>query len=106
MVMFSITRTITDLTTLPDSCKKIIRQLCKFSLDALNNNKLVFSFGEFKLDIIDVPGAISGFGLLQTVQHFGITENTITFNFLHFSIQEFLAAYHITCLLPNEELKI
>ena len=104
-----LNNTITDFTTLPDSCKKIIRQLSKFSLDALNNNKFVFTFEEIKLacpDIIDVPGAINGFGLLQAVQHHGITGNTMTFNFLHFTVQEFLAAYHITCLLPNEELKI
>ena len=76
--------TITDLTTLPETCKKIIQQLSKFSLDALNNNKLIFTFEKIKLacpNIIDVPGAINGFGLLQAVQHFGITGNTMTFTF-------------------------
>ena len=101
--------TITNLRNLPNPCSKIIQQLSKFSLEALNNEKLEFTFDEIKMacpDIVNVPGAINGFGLLQAVQHFGITGNTITFNFLHFTIQEFLAAFHITCLLPNDELKI
>ena len=97
------------MTNLPDPCNTIIQQLSKFSLDALNNNKLVFTFDEIKEscpDIIVIPGAINGFGLLQAVQHFGLTGKTITINFLHFSIQEFLAAYHITSLSPGDEFKL
>ena len=101
--------TIIDLTNLPDPCNKIIQQLSKFSLEALNNNKLVFTFDEIKAacpDIAaDIPGAINGFGLLQVVQHFGLTGKTMTFNFLHFSIQEFLAAYRVANLSPSDELK-
>ena len=101
--------TITDLTNLPDPCSKIIQQLSKFSLEALNNNKLVFTFDEIKAacpDIAAIPGAINGFGLLQAVQHFGLTGKTMTFNFLHFTIQEFLAAHHVASLSPSKELKI
>ena len=101
--------TITDLTNLPDPCNKIIQQLSKFSLEALNNNKLVYTFDEIKIicpDIAAIPGAINGFGLLQAVQHFGLTGKTMTFNFLHFSIQEFLAAHHVANLSPSDELKI
>ena len=101
--------TITDLTNLPDPCSKIIQQLSKYSLKALNNNKLVFTFDEIKAacpDIAAIPGAINGFGLLQAVQHFGLTGKTMTFNFLHFTIQEFLAAHHVASLSPSKELKI
>ena len=105
----SLDNTITDLTNLPDPCSKIIQQLSKFSLEALNNNKLVFTFDEIKVacpDIAAIPGAINGFGLLQAVQHFGLTGKTMTFNFLHFTIQEFLAAHHVASLLPSKERKI
>ena len=67
--------TITDLTNLPEPCNKIIQQLSKFSLEALDNNKLVFTLDEIKAacpGITAVPGAINGFGLLQAVQHFGL----------------------------------
>ena len=101
--------TITDLTNFPDPCKKIIQQLSKFSLEALNNNKLVFTLDEIKgvcPNIEAIPGAINGFGLLKAVQHIGFTGKTMTFNFLHFTIQEFLAAQHVTSLSPSKELKI
>ena len=101
--------TITDLTSLPDPCSKIIQHLSKFSLEALNNNKLVFTFDEITEacpDIAAIPGAINCFGLLQAVQHFGFTGKTMTFNFLHFTIQEFLAAHHVASLSPSKELKI
>ena len=57
-------------------------------------------------DIVAIPGAVNGFGLLQAVQHFGLTGKTMTFNFLHFTIQEFLAAYHVASLSPGSELAI
>ena len=98
--------TITDLTNLPDPYNKIIQQLSKFSLEALNNNKLVFTHDEIKEYCPDIAEAINGFGLLQAVQHYGLTGETMTFNFLHLSIQEFLAAHHVASLSPSDELKI
>jgi len=97
------------LTDLPEPCNKIIQQLSKLSLEALNDNKLIFTIDEIKAacsNIMDIPGAINGFGLLQAVEHFGLTGTTTTFNFLHFSIQEYLAAHHITNLPADEELRI
>ena len=100
---------ITDLTNLPDPYNTIIRQLSKLSLEALNSNKLVFTLEEITAacpNIAAIPGAINGFGLLQAVQHFGLYAKTMTLNFIHFTIQEFLAAHYISHLPPNEELKV
>ncbi|XP_065889069.1 protein NLRC3-like [Dysidea avara] len=97
----------TDLADLPEPCNTIVKQLAKLSLKALNDNKLIFTLEEVKAtcpDITAIPGAINGFGLLQAVQHFGVTAKTMTFNFSHFSIQEFLAAYHVAQLPTREEL--
>ena len=107
----SLDNTIHDLTKLPYPCDVIIQQLSKFSLRALNDNMLVYTFDEIKeacQDIVSTPGAIDGLGLLKAVQHYDITGKgkTITFNFLHFTIQEFLAALHVANLPPHDELKI
>ena len=101
--------TITKLTDLPEPYNKMIQQLSKLSLEALNDDKLIFTFEEIKKacpDITAIPGAINGCGLLQAVKHFGFTGMTTTINFLHFSIQEYLAAHHIANLPDDEELKI
>ena len=104
-----LTHDITDLTDLPQPYNRIIQQLSKLSLEALNNNKLIFTLPEITAacpDIAAIPGAINGFGLLQAVQHFGLYAKTMTLNFIHFTIQEFLAAHYISHLPPNEELKV
>ncbi|XP_065913287.1 protein NLRC5-like isoform X2 [Dysidea avara] len=98
--------TITDLAKLPEPCKTIIEQLSRLSLKALNDKQLVFTFDEMKAACPGITESIDGFGLLQTVQHFGLAGKTMTFNFIHFSIQEFLAAYHIAHLPPHEEFRV
>ena len=99
---------ITQLSDLPEPYNKIIQQLSKLSLEALNDDKLTFTSDEIKAAcpaLTAFPGAINGVSLLQAVEHSGLIETT-TFNFLHFSIQEYLAAYHIANLPADEELKI
>ena len=104
-----LTHNITDLTTLPEPYNRIIHQLSKLSLEALNSNKLVFTLDDITAacpDITAIPGAINGLGLLQAVQHFGLHAKTMTLHFIHFTIQEFLAAHYISHLPPNEEFKV
>ena len=105
----NLTNEIIDLTDLPEPYNRIIKQLSKLSLEALNKNKLIFTLDEITAtcpDIAAIPRAINGFGLLQAVQHFGLYAKTMTLNFIHFTIREFLAAHYISHLPPNEELKV
>ena len=98
---YRLDNAITNLTNLPDPCSKIIQQLSKLSFKALNSNKLVFTLAEIKEacpDVTTIPGATNGFGLLQPIQHYGLTGRAMTFHFLHFTIQEFLAAHFIASL--------
>ena len=100
--------TITSLNELPRPHSSIFKQLCKLAMQALDNDQLVFTIEEIKAtcpEIVASPETINGFGLLQAVQHFGLTGETTTFNFLHLSIQEYLAAHYIiNYLSPEEEL--
>ena len=48
----------------------------------------------------------NGLSLLQAVQHFGFIEEATTVNFLHLSLQEYLATYHIAHLPPDEDLEL
>ena len=105
----SLTQNIPDLTNLPEPYSIIIKQLSKLSLEALSTNKLIFTLDEITAacpGITTIPGAINGFGLLQAVQHVGLYMTTMTLNFTHFTIQEFLAAHYISHLPMNEELKV
>ena len=104
----SLPDNITNLTDLPEPYNRMIQQLSKLSLEALNNNKLIFTIDEITAacpEIATIPGAINGFGLLQAVQHFGFYAKKTTFNFIHFTVQEYLASHYISCLPPDEEFR-
>ena len=70
----------------------------------------MFTYNDIKvtcLEVITTPEAVNGYGLLHATQHFGHTGKMMTFNFLHLTIQEYLAAHYIiTYLSPVEELDL
>ena len=97
---------IKDLKGFPQPYQKMINQLSKFAFKALGNNQLVFTLAEIKKECPDIDKAINGFGLLQVVEYTGRMSKCLSFNFIHLSIQEFLAAHHVTTLPPSKELSI
>ena len=100
---------ITDINHLPEPYGKFMQQLSKLCLQALNNNQPIFTLDEMKEwcpQVESIPGALNAFSLLQAIEHVSIFQTTTTFNFLHLSVQEFLAANHITTLTPDEEFSI
>ena len=116
-----------DLKNLPYLYNKIFRYLCMLAYDALNNNKLIFTKKDIEI-ACPVKGngstqkaVIDGLGLLQTARFFADARSTTDSlsNFAHFSIQEFLAAWHFTfsycfrplllvckCLRSSSQLKV
>ena len=105
----AVKQPITDINNLPEPYGKFIQQLSKLSLQALNNNQIIFTLGKIKQfcpQVESIPGALNAFGLLQAIEHVSIFQTTTTFNFLHLSVQEFLAANHLATLTPDEELSI
>ena len=100
---------ILDLNDFEEPYKNVIQQLAILSYEALDKSQLTFSLDEVKAvcpQIDKIPGAINCFGLLQAVQHPGVMTMTTMVSFVHFSLQEFLAAYHVTCLPYDDELSV
>ena len=98
-----------DKHDLPDPYGKLINQLAALSYTALGKHQITFTLEEIRTacpDINNIPEGINGLGLLQAVQHFGFIEETTTVNFLHLSLQEYLATYHIAHLPPEQELHV
>ena len=98
---------VDKLRDVPKQVLDIVYKLSVLAFKGLQENKLVFTFEEIKQTcpyIDETVGAINGFGLLQAVEHYphkgaGTTQS---FNFLHFTMQEFLAALHVSTL-PSEQ---
>ena len=97
---------IKDLKSLPQPYSKIIKQLSKFAFKTLGNNQLVFTWDEIKEKCPDIDNAINGFGLLQAVGYAGRMCRSLSFNFIHLSIQEFLAAHYVATRQQSKELSI
>ena len=102
--------TISHINELPPPYKAYFLGICKYAYNALECDKIVFTANEIKTDFTftDASGSWSGLGLLKSAQYFSIKENNdrISYNFLHLSIQEYLAAYYISTLGINQQLNI
>ena len=94
---------ISCIEDLPRNISGIVKGLSKLAFMGLQNDQLVFSWGEITENCPqirdNIPGVFNGFGLLQALQHYpkrGQPGTTVSFNFLHFTMQEFLAAFHVS----------
>ena len=76
-----------------------MKSLCSLAFKGLMDDRLVFSIDEIDFEVNDDLFK-NGFGLLQPLQYY--TEEGTSFNFLHFTLQEFLAACYVS-ILPIKE---
>ena len=102
----SLQEEITTLDSLPPPYSSTISQFSKLAFDALGRNQLVFTLSDIKEECPEIGKDVNAFGLLQAVEHIGITCKSLSFNFIHLSVQEFLAAYYVACLSEDKELSI
>ena len=99
---------VDKLAKVPKPILDIVYNLSELAFKGLQDNKLVFTFEEVKEVCPNVDdntvGDINGFGLLQAVEHYPQkgAGTTTSFNFLHYTMQEYLAALHVSNL-PSEQ---
>ena len=100
--------TVDKLLKLPKQVLDNVHGLSVLAFNGLQENKLVFTSDEIKQacpHFEETKGAINGYGLLQAVEHFphegGAAGRATSLNFLHYTMQEFLSAFHVSNL-PNE----
>ena len=80
--------TADKLQDLPDLLHTQFLQICKIAFEGIENEQVIFN---------GVPQELVQFGFLDSVSAlYGV--GRVSYNFLHLTIQEFLAAYHISHL--------
>ena len=86
-----------SLDNMPMEYRRQFKELSELAFDLLGKDKIVFNHTDVKENSQLFSKDLNGMGLLKAVKHFSFTDNCeqVSFNFLHFSLQEFLAAYHI-----------
>ena len=88
----------------------IFKEISKLAFKALEKDKIVFTTVELQETCPCLESQSenwNGLGLLKPVQLFTVENNlrNVSFNFLHFTVQEILAAYHITLMSEGGQLK-
>ena len=104
-------KSIRNLSDLSQPYRETIEKLAKVSFTLLAEDKIVFTANDIRRICPNLNIASKDcieLGLLRVAQHIDIEEtNPVTsYNFLHLSIQEFLAAWHISSLSFFPQIRI
>ena len=100
---------ITNITRLPCPYNKVFEELTRIAYNALKIDKIVFRLNEIEEvcpNLATIPSNWNGLGLLKAVRHTNAELGNVTFHFLHFSIQEYMAALYISTLSNNKQIKL
>ena len=98
-----------NLNNLPHPHDVVFKELSRFAFEALKCDKLVFKLTEIQ-EICPSLTAVStnwnSLGLLNSFTYVEDGSKIVTYHFLHFSIQKYMAAYHISTLPERKQLKL
>ena len=96
---------IDDIGNLPSPYNEVFNELVQLAYSGLKVDKIIFTLNEIKNICPNLTMSLTnwnGLGLLRAVQYF----DHVTFHFLHFSIQEYMAAWYISTLSDNKQIKL
>ena len=91
-----------SLDALPDNLRSFFDKLCKLAFTGTKDNKATFSSSD--IEALGCSDEICELGLLQAVPSIISHGRSVHHNFLHLSIQEMLAAVHISRMPASEQI--
>ena len=95
---------ILSLDDLPPDVLKLFNNICIMAYHGVMENKATFSATDLRS--FNLPTEFSTLSLIQGVQNLAAKHFNISFNFLHLSVQELLAAFHVSKLSAPEQIQI
>ena len=69
-------------------------------------SKIIFTESDLTESGIEVTSEFDGFGLLKVVYAHQLPRDTVTYNFLHLTVQEFLCSLYMSTLSQQEQLNL
>ena len=109
--------TISSLDALPRDLEKQLKHISILAYEGAMNNKIIFTQDELpgilprSSQILPTAATLAQhdlptIGVLQRVQWAGTSRKTISYNFIHLSIQEMLAAYRVSQMEDDEQVRV
>ena len=95
---------LSSLNDLPDDLKCTLDDLCILAYKGIMQDKVVFY--QEDLQNFHLPANLPSMGLLQAVEGLTLLSKSLSYNFLHLSVQELLAAYHISHIDSSKQMEI
>ena len=95
---------LSSLDDLPDDLKSKLNNLSILAYNGVMKNKIVFYSKD--LQASHLPTDLPSLGLLQAVEGLTLCSTSLSYNYLHLSVQELLAAYNISQMVPSEQVKV
>ena len=98
------TSEVCSLDDLPDDLKSKLSDLCVLAYEGVMQNKVVFYRDDLRK--FNLPVNLPSLGLLQAVEGLTLHSKSLSYNFLHLSVQELLSAYHISHFDSSKQLEV
>ena len=95
---------VCSLDDLPDGLKSKLSNLSVLAYEGVMQNKVVFYHKD--LQRFNFQANPLSLGLLQAVEGLTLLSKSLSHNFLHLSVQELLAAYHISNFDSSKQLEV
>ena len=95
---------VSSFSDLPDCLRKPFNNICTLAYRGVMDTKATFSTED--LEAFKLPKEMSTLSLIQGVESFSSFDKKMSYNFLHLSIQELLASWHISKLPTNKQVEI
>ena len=92
---------VCSLDDLPDDLKSKLSDLCVLAYEGVMQNKVVFYRNDLRK--FNLPADLPSLGLLQATEGLTLLSTSLSYNFLHLSVQELLTAYHISRIDSSEQ---
>ena len=92
---------ISSLDDLPDYLKATFSDHCLLAYNGIMNDNVVFHSKDLQKSNLS-----NELGLLQAVEGLTLTSKSCSFNFLHLSVQELLAAKYISQMPTSEQVEV
>ena len=97
---------VPSFDSLPPDIHSKLRQVCSLAFHGVMEGRSVFGHEELKVVGAASHIVLDTLGLLQVHQQLTSFGPQHSYSFLHYAVQEFLAAYHISKLSSKEQSKV